>query len=299
MGYKVVDSAVGLVAMDIDSTVTLSDGYSMPLFGLGVYCSQPGQTTENAVAAALSAGYRLVDTAALYKNERDVGAAIRASGKPREEVYVVTKLWNDAHGYEATVRACNASIERLGVDYIDLYLIHSPKCGKLVETWDAMLQLQKDGLIRSIGVSNFGIECLEGLKASGRPLPTVNQIELSPFLQQIPIVTWCREHSVQVMGYAPLARAKKLGTDVLEAIAKQTGKTAAQVMLRWAVQQEFVTIPKSVHEERICENSLLYDFELTEEDFENMAALDCNFRTCWDPTTEGWHAGDTCGFNRR
>lgn len=268
--------------------IRLADGQTIPVFGLGVYCSNPGRTTENAVLAALRAGYRLIDTAALYRNEESVGAAIRQSGLQRHEVFVVTKLWNDCHGGRRTLQAGRDSLRRLGIDYIDLYLIHSPIGGRLVETWDAMLQLRAEGLVKSVGVSNFGVHHLEGLRKAGREAPTVNQLELHPFLQQREVVLYCQQRNIALMGYSPLARAEMMGDRTIASIAERYNRTPAQVMIRWGLQHSFITIPKSVHEARIYENAGVFNWELLEEDMVCLDGLDCGHRTCWNPLKEPW-----------
>lgn len=255
------------------------------MFGLGVWCATPGAPTEQAVLAALTAGYRMVDTAALYRNEASVGAALRKSGLRRDEVFVVTKLWNDCHGRRKALRACRESLQRLGLDYVDLYLIHSPIGGRQLETWDAMLELRDSGLALSVGVSNFGVQHLEGIRQAGREAPAVNQVELHPFLQQRDVVSYCRQHDIAVMGYSPLARSEKLRDRTVAGVAQRAGCTPAQAMIRWALQHDIITIPKSVNENRVVENAQVFDWVLSPEDMAQLDALDCDFRTCWNPLT--------------
>jgi diketogulonate reductase-like aldo/keto reductase len=269
---------------NISSTVTLRGGVAMPILGLGVWQSQPGAQTRNAVLAALRAGYRLVDTARAYRNEEDVGAAIRESGVPRAEVFVTTKLWNSDHGYDRTLRACDESIARLGVDRLDLYLVHWPVEGLRHETWRAMEKILADGKARAIGVSNYMIRHLDELLARAKTPPAVNQVEFNPFLHQRDLLEHCRKHGIQLEAYGPLVRGHRLDDETLERIARKHGRTPAQVLVRWCIEHEVVTIPKSVHEERIKENADVFGFSLDAEDLAALDALDEGYRTSWDPT---------------
>jgi diketogulonate reductase-like aldo/keto reductase len=267
-----------------DSTVTLRGGVEMPLLGLGVWQSPPGAETRGAVLAALRAGYRLVDTARAYRNEEDVGAAVRDSGLPRDAVFVTTKLWNSDHGYDATLRACDASIARLGLGPLDLYLVHWPVERLRHDTWRAMERLLADGKARAIGVSNYTVRHLDELLARAKVPPAVNQVELSPFLQQRELVAYCRAHEIQVEAYGPLVRAHRMDDPVVSRIARRHGRTPAQVLVRWCLEQEIVAIPKSVREERIRENADVFGFALDAEDLAALGALDEGYRTSWDPT---------------
>ncbi len=271
-------------ALSIGSTAALRGGVKLPLLGLGVWQSSPGDETRQAVLAALRAGYRLVDTARAYRNEEDVGAALRESGLPRDEVFVTTKLWNTDHGFDATLRACDESLRRLGLERLDLYLVHWPVQGLRHETWRAMERLLADGRTRAIGVSNYTIRHLDELLARASSPPSVNQIELHPFLQQRALVDHCRAHGLHVQAYGPLVRGHRLDDPVLARVAARHGRTPAQVLVRWGLQQGFSTIPKSVHPERILENADVYGFELDREDLAALAALDEGYRTSWDPT---------------
>eukprot|EP00434_Breviolum_minutum_P001329 symbB.v1.2.001170.t1/scaffold60.1/size581591/10 len=266
----------------------LLDGRRMPSFGLGVYRSPPGAETYNAVKWALELGYRLVDTAALYNNEESVGEAIRDSGVPREDVWVTTKLWDSDHGYEAAMSACQKSLKKLGLGYIDLYLIHSPNTGKLVETWDAFVKLQGQGLVKSIGVSNFGVQHLEALKASGRPLPVVNQIEMHPLIYQErkPVIEYCEANGIQITAYGSIfgGDTKQLQRrEVLQVQAAHPGASAAQLLLRWALQKGFQIIPKSVHQERLQENMNLFDLELSAVEMETLSKMKGQLGQYWNP----------------
>nr|WP_308426179.1 aldo/keto reductase [Alicyclobacillus cellulosilyticus] len=268
---------------NIADCVTLNNGVKMPWFGLGVYKAQEGEEVENAVRWALEMGYRSIDTAALYGNERGVGQAIRDSGIPREEVFVTTKVWNSDQGYESTLRAFEESRRRLGFDYVDLYLIHWPVKGKYVETWRALEKLYRDGWVRAIGVSNFQIHHLQDIFAVSDIIPAVNQVEYHPRLTQKPLHAFCRDHGIQLEAWSPLMRGEVLGHPTIVEIAERHGKTPAQVVLRWDVQNEVVTIPKSVRKERIRENADIFDFELTEEEMARIDALNENRRIGADP----------------
>jgi diketogulonate reductase-like aldo/keto reductase len=264
--------------------VLLNDGQGMPWLGLGVYRIAGGGSCARAVAHALSIGYRHVDTAALYGNEEDVGRAVRESGVPRSEVFVVTKLWNSDQGYAQAIKACNASLAKLKLDYIDLYLLHWPEPGKRLDSWRALGELRKQGKCRSIGVSNFTIAHLEELLAASDVTPAVNQVEFSPFLYQRELLEFCRGRGIQLEAYCPLTRGEKLKDSTVGAIARRHGKTPAQVLLRWGLQHEVVVIPKSGKAERITENAGLFDFTLDRRDMAALDALDAGYRTCWDPT---------------
>jgi methylglyoxal/glyoxal reductase len=269
---------------NISSAVTLRGGVEMPILGLGVWQSQPGAETRNAVLAALRAGYRLVDTARAYRNEEDVGAAIRESGVPRSEVFVTTKLWNSDHGYDRTLRACDESIARLGVDRLDLYLVHWPVEGLRHETWRAMERILADGKARAIGVSNYMIRHLDELLARAKVVPAVNQVELSPFLYPQDLVRYCEDKGIVLEAYSPLTRGLRLTHPAIVAVAEKHRKSAAQVLIRWALEHRFVVLPKSVRRERIAENAAVFDFALDAEDLRALDGLDEGLHTGWDPT---------------
>jgi diketogulonate reductase-like aldo/keto reductase len=261
-------------------TITLSGGVSIPVIGLGVYQSPPGEPTRRAVRDAIAAGYRHVDTARIYDNEEDVGAAIRESGVPREEIFVTTKLWNADHGYDRALRACDASLKRLGVDYVDLYLIHWPVKSLRKDTWRAMKKLRDDGKARAVGVSNYTVRHLDELDDA----PAVNQIELHPFLHPKDIVAWCKDHGTAIEAYSPLTRGERLDDATVVAIAKEHARTPAQILIRWGLQHGFVSLPKSVKRTRIVENAEVFDFELTPADMKKLDSLNEDLHTCWDPT---------------
>ncbi|KIO57177.1 hypothetical protein B4064_0158 [Caldibacillus thermoamylovorans] len=260
--------------------ITLNNGLKMPQLGFGVWQVSDEQATP-AVKKALEVGYRSIDTAMIYGNEKGVGRAIKESNVPREELFITTKVWNADHGYENTLKAFDASLERLGLDYIDLYLIHwpTPKYDQYVDTYKAMEKIYKDGRAKAIGVCNFDIEHLERLLNECEVVPVVNQVERHPYFQQRELQDFCEKHHIIIEAYSPLMNGKDVLNDsVVKEIAKAYGKTAAQVILRWHLQTGVITIPKSVTSSRIEENFDVFDFELTAEDMEKMTALDRNLR---------------------
>lgn len=269
----------------IDSTIDLNHGGPMPLFGLGTFRSPAGRETRDAVRWALEAGYRLIDTAALYGNEADVGAAIRESFVPRENVFVTTKLHKDDHGYDPALRGFDQSLDRLGLDYVDLYLIHWPESSRRQESWEALERVHEEGRARAIGVSNYMVDHLEEVLEQGEVVPAVNQIELHPFnyRSRLDVVELCRERRIAVEGYSPLTKTKKLDDPNVAEIADETGRTPAQVLIRWALQHRLVTIPKSTSHDRIRENADVFDFELDRAQMERLDGLDEDFLTSWDP----------------
>jgi diketogulonate reductase-like aldo/keto reductase len=260
--------------------ITLNNGLKMPQLGFGVWQVSDEQATP-AVKKALEVGYRSIDTAMIYGNEKGVGRAIKESNVPREELFITTKVWNADHGYENTLKAFDASLERLGLDYIDLYLIHwpTPKYDQYVDTYKAMEKIYKDGRSKAIGVCNFDIEHLERLLNECEVVPVVNQVERHPYFQQRELQDFCEKHHIIIEAYSPLMNGKDVLNDsVVKEIAKAHGKTAAQVILSWHLQTGVITIPKSVTPSRIEENFDVFDFELTAEDMEKMTALDRNLR---------------------
>lgn len=268
----------------LKQSVTLNNALKMPVLGLGVYQSAPGPETEQAVRWALELGYRHVDTARVYRNEADVGRAIKASGIPRSDIFLTTKLWNGDQGYDSAMRALEASLGDLQTDYVDLYLVHWPLEGKRKESWRALEVLLKEGRCRSVGVSNYTERHLEELFGESSLVPAVNQVEFSPFLYQTKLLDFCMRRGVQLEAYGPLTQGKKLRHPAVAEIAAKKGRTAAQVLLRWAIQHDIVVIPKSVRRERIEENSKIFDFSLSTEEMAKLNGLNENFRTCWDPS---------------
>jgi len=270
--------------VDTVPRIRLNDGAEIPQLGLGVF-QVPQDEVAEVVRYALQCGYRSIDTAAGYQNEEGVGEAIASSGLPREEIYVTTKLANTDHGYDAALRAFEVSRQKLGLTYVDLYLIHwpMPERDLYVETWRAFEKLKDDGLARSIGVSNFLIPHLEKLLAESEVVPTVNQIEVHPALQQRELREYCWDHDIVPEAYSPLARGEVLQHPVITEMAARHGKTPAQVVLRWHIQEGHIVIPKSTTPSRIKENFEIFDFELSEEDMTLFESLDSGARTGLDP----------------
>lgn len=253
--------------------VTLNNGVKMPVLGFGVYQIPDHAQCRRAVADALEVGYRLIDTAAAYFNEEAVGAAIRESGIPREELFLTTKLWIQDQGYEQARRAFQASLDRLGTDYLDLYLIHQP-FGDYYGSWRAMEELYEAGKIRAIGVCNFYPDRLADLCLNVRVTPAVNQVETHPFFQQRKARATMEEFGVQIESWGPLAEGAVFQNEMLKAMAERYGRTAAQLVLRWNIQRNVVVIPKSVRRERMEENFSVFDFTISDADMEAIAALD-------------------------
>jgi diketogulonate reductase-like aldo/keto reductase len=262
----------------------LNNGVLIPRLGLGVYQSAEGQETETAVAYALEIGYRLIDTASVYGNEKDVGRAVKSSRIPREDLFITTKVWNSDQGYDTTLAAFHKSLAKLAIDYIDLYLIHWPATETRLQTWRALEELYRQGLCRSIGVSNFQVEHLEELLKNYEVVPAVNQVEFSPFLYQKRLLDYCSSKAIKLEAYSPLTQGKKLSNRVIIRLANKYGRTPAQILIRWALQHELVVIPKSVHRRRIKENFEVSDFEIAAGDMARLDKLDSGFRACWDPT---------------
>ncbi|WP_216213261.1 aldo/keto reductase [Amycolatopsis aidingensis] len=268
-------------------TVTLNNGVRMPQLGFGVF-QVPEAETNAAVTAALQAGYRSIDTATAYNNEGAVGRAIAESGLARDELFVTTKLWNSDQGYDATLRAFDNSLELLGLDYLDLYLIHwpVPERDRYVESWQAMEKLHADGRIRAIGVSNFHPQHLRRLAENSDVVPAVNQIELHPYLQQSDLRAYHAEHGIHTEAWSPLAKGGDLlGEQAVTELADKHGRSPAQIVLRWHLQLGNIVIPKSVTPERIRANIEVFDFELAQADLDALAALDRGERTGPDPET--------------
>ena len=271
--------------LTIDSTLDLNHGGPIPLLGLGTFRSPAGKETRSAVEWALEIGYRHIDTAALYGNEADVGAAIRESDLPRDQVFVTTKLHKDDHGYEPALRAFDESLDRLGLDYVDLYLIHWPESDRRHESWKALERVLEEGRARAIGVSNYMVHHLEEVLEAGGVVPAVNQIELHPFNHRSrrDVIELCREHGIAVEGYSPLTKTEKLDHPVVAEVADAVGRTPAQVLIRWALQHRLITIPKSTNRDRIRENADVFDFELDAAEMERLDGLDEDYVTSWDP----------------
>ncbi|MDM5293437.1 aldo/keto reductase [Peribacillus simplex] len=272
---------------NLQDTTTLHNGVKMPWFGLGVFKVEEGPELVNAVKMAIKHGYRSIDTAAIYENEEGVGQGIieglKEAGISREDLFVTSKVWNSDLGYESTIAAYEKSLKKLGLEYLDLYLIHWPVEGKYKEAWRALETLYKEGKVKAIGVSNFQIHHLKDLMKDAEVKPMVNQVECHPRLTQKEVQAFCKEQGIQLEAWSPLMQGELLDNDVLQAIAAKHGKSVAQVILRWDIQNGIVTIPKSTKEHRIVENSSVFDFELTEEELNQIDGLNQNHRVGPDP----------------
>lgn len=268
------------------TTLPLRSGGSIPVVGLGVWQARRGGQTREAVLAALRAGYRHIDTARIYGNEAEVGEALRESGVPRDEVFVTTKLWNDDQGYDEALRAFEASRRRLGLEVVDLYLVHWPVAGRRLDSWRALEKLKADGVVRHIGVSNYLVSHLTELFDHAKELPEVNQIEVHPFLQHRETRALCAANGIVVEAYSPLTHGRRLADPTVGAVAASVGRSNAQVLLRWGVQHGMVTLPKSVDAGRIAENAALFDFELDASVMAELDALEEGSATGWDPRTQ-------------
>jgi diketogulonate reductase-like aldo/keto reductase len=277
----------GLPLENLQSRVRLGQGTEMPVLGLGVFQSAPGDPTRQAVEWALQTGYRLIDTAAMYDNESDVGEAVRASGLPRQNVFVTTKLWFSEHGHDRAQRAFAASLQRLGLDYVDLYLIHWPRADSPVDrigSWKALEEIHASGAARAVGVSNYSIRHLEEIRAHSSLVPAVNQVEFHPFVYDPELVEYCASHGIRLEGYSPLTRNRRLDDTRIAGVAQEVGRSPAQVLIRWGLQHGVVEIPKSVHRERIEENARVFDFSLSDAQMGALDALRDRRRiTQWDP----------------
>lgn len=271
--------------MNLLSTTTLNNGIKMPWFGLGVFRAEEGNEVENAVRVALEHGYRSIDTAAVYQNERGVGKAIKDSGIPREEIFLTSKVWNTDQGYNSTFKAFDESLEKLQTDYLDLYLIHWPKGERSVETWKAMEELYKKRRVRAIGVSNFLLHHLKEFLPHCNTKPAVNQVEFHPELIQPELYNFCKNNDIQQEAWSPIMKGRAMTVPVLQALAAKYGKNPVQIVLRWDIQKGVVTIPKSVTPERIRSNSDIFDFELSEEDMAKIDRLDKDSRIGGHPDT--------------
>lgn len=268
----------------LKQTVTLNNGISMPILGLGVWKTKSGKECKEAVLNALEAGYRHIDTARIYDNEKDVGQAIQESGIPRKEIFITTKLWNADQGPDKTRKALENSLDKLGIDFVDLYLIHFPVTSKRMNSWKELEKVYHDKLCKAIGVSNYTITHLGELLKDSQITPAVNQVEFHPFLNQIHLLEYCKKHKIQLEAYSPLAHGQKIEDPTISKIAQKYDKTPAQILIRWAIEQKIVVIPKSTQKKRIIENSKVFDFAISEEDMKILNSLDENFRTCWDPS---------------
>ncbi|HZG58569.1 aldo/keto reductase [Paenibacillus sp.] len=270
-------------ARGLTDTTTLNNGVKMPWIGLGVWKVEEGQQVEDSVAAAIANGYRSIDTAAVYGNEVGVGKAVRECGVKREELFVTTKVWNADQGFDSTLRAHEASLERLGLDYVDLYLVHWPVKDKYRETWKALVRLYEEKRVRAIGVSNHQIHHLEEIIQDTGVVPAVNQVEYHPLLSQVELLSYCKTKGIQMEAWSPLMQGNNLDHPALRTIATKHGKSTAQIVLRWDLQHGVVTIPKSTKVARMKENADIFDFELSAEEMGAIDAMNENRRFGADP----------------
>ena len=268
---------------DLGGSWKLHNGYKMPYIGLGVYKADDGEEVINAVKWALEAGYRHIDTAKAYDNEVGVGKAIKESEIPRDSIFLTSKVWNNDQGYDATIKAFNDSLKRLDTDYLDLYLIHWPVEGKYKDTWRALEHLYKEGKIKAIGVSNFLKHHLEDLIKDSEIKPMVDQLEFHPWLVQSELQDFCKQHKIQYEAWSPLMQGKVFDNETLKELGEKYGKSPAQIVIRWDLQNGIITIPKSTSKNHILSNCNVFDFELSELDMKKINALDREERIGPDP----------------
>ncbi|MCL2096437.1 MAG: aldo/keto reductase [Oscillospiraceae bacterium] len=269
--------------MNLSSKIKLNNGVEMPVLGLGVFKSQEGDEAYNAVRYAIDAGYKHIDTAAVYRNELSVGKAVKDSGIKREDIFITTKLWNEDMRQNNQEQAFEDSLERLGIGYVDLYLIHWPVKGKYVESWKVLEKIYKSGRAKAVGVSNFHIHHLEDIFAASDLIPAVNQVECHPWLSQTELADYCKGKGILFEPWSPLGAGALIENEVLKAIAAKYNKSTAQLMLKWGIQRGFVQIPKSVKKDRIIENSQIFDFVISDEDMAEIFKLNINKRVGADP----------------
>ncbi|MFJ7827738.1 aldo/keto reductase [Psychrobacillus sp. NPDC096623] len=271
------------MTLNIHSTKKLANGIEMPRLGLGVYKLTDSDIAIRAITTALDYGYRHIDTASLYANEKEVGEAVRASDVSREDIFITTKVWNTDQGYDQTLRAFEKSLELLGMDYVDLYLTHWPVKETFVDTYRAIERLYDEKLIRATGVANHHVHHLEAIAVKANVKPMVNQVECHPRLTQFDLRAYCAEQGIAITSWSPLARGRILEEPTLQRISGKYGKSTAQIVIRWHLQHDLIVIPKSENPSRIAENMDVYDFELSFEDMKNIDALNLNERTGKDP----------------
>lgn len=276
-----------MINKHLQETITLNNGVNMPWFGLGVFKVEEGPELVHAIKTAIQHGYRSIDTASIYGNEAGVGEGIREgmkeAGITREDLFITSKVWNADLGYESTISAYEKSLEKLGLEYLDLYLIHWPVEGKYKEAWRALETIYKEGKVKAIGVSNFQIHHLEALMKDATVIPVINQVEYHPRLTQVELKEFCHKHHIQLEAWSPLMQGELLDHPVLKEMAQMYGKSVAQIILKWDLQNGVVTIPKSTKTHRIIENASLFDFVLSEEDMKKINELNQNKRVGPDP----------------
>ncbi|WP_226658727.1 aldo/keto reductase [Pseudalkalibacillus hwajinpoensis] len=283
--------------MGIEKRVVLSNGVKMPYLGYGVFKMSQEEVIKG-VNVALETGYRGIDTASYYQNEEAVGMAIKNSGVSREEIFLTSKVWNDEQGYNATLAAFERSLERLGTDYLDLYLVHWPVPHLFLETWQALEKLYHEGKVCAIGVSNFETHHLEAISRISTVTPVVNQIELHPELIQGELRDYCRSKGIRTQAWSPLKRGKVLEHSVIQAISDRYGKTPAQVVIRWCLQHDLLLNVKSSNEERIKENADVFDFQLTEEEMTSIDSLHADSRIAHHPDNVAFYERTVPGFKK-
>jgi methylglyoxal/glyoxal reductase len=271
------------VISSINDCAVLKNGVRMPWLGLGTWQTPDGKDVANAVKWAVAAGYRHIDTAAAYYNEDGVGAGIRECGLPRDQLFITTKLWNADQGYDSTLRAFDASMKKLGLDVLDLYLIHWPVKGKYRDSWRAMEKLYKDKRVRAVGLSNFQVHHVQDVMKDCEVKPLVNQVEFHPFMTQEPLREFCRKNDIVITAWSPLMHGHMKESRALAEISKRLGKTPAQVLIRWDLQHEVITIPKSTHQQWIGENTKVYDFSLSEQEVARLDGENRDHRFGPDP----------------
>lgn len=271
--------------MSLTSTMKLNNGVEIPILGLGTYQSEEGEQAYNVTKFAIGAGYRHIDTAAAYHNERSIGRAVKDSGIKREDIFITTKLWNENQRQGNQYQAFGESLERLGIDYVDLYLIHWPVKEKYVESWQILEKIYKEGRARAVGVSNFNIRHLEDIFAASDLVPAVNQVECHPWLTQVELADYTQKKGIVFQPWSPFGVGALLSDETLAAIAAKYNKTTAQLILKWGLQRGFINIPKSSNEQRIIENAQIFDFTITDEDMAEIFKLNIDKRTGADPET--------------
>lgn len=271
--------------LHIKSIKKLNNDIKIPMIGLGTYLNDNGRQAIDSILYALEIGYRHIDTAAMYENEKEVGIAVRKSGISREEIFVTTKLWNSDHGYDNTIKAFQRSLERLGLDYVDLYLIHWPVENLRLESWRALERLYSDGLCKAIGVSNYMERHVDEILNNFSIVPAVNQVEFSPFLYLKELQNYCESKGIALESYSPLTKGYRLNEPRLIEIARRYDKSTSQILIRWCLQKGMIVIPKSSRNEHIKENADIFDFEISEADMLALDNLNENYHSTWDPTT--------------